>query len=106
MRFDRTPERRDALLRELDESGLSMAEFCRQRGLVYGSVAAWRSASRRKTRAFVEVDSSVSEPVAASEAPYPRDDTSRRLTAELLLPGGIVLRVFEADRSIAKGVCQ
>jgi hypothetical protein len=40
MRSDTIRERRDALLRELAASVLSMAELCRRRGLVYGSVAA------------------------------------------------------------------
>jgi hypothetical protein len=108
MRFDSTSERRDALLRELDESGLSMAEFCRRRGLVYGSVAAWRSASRRKPRAFVEVDSSDAnpDPEVPAEPPCAKVDAIRRLAVELLLPGGIVLRIFEADQTEAKGAVQ
>ena len=101
MRSDSTPGRRDALLRELDESGLSMAEFCRRRGLAYGSVAAWRSASRRGPRAFVEVDAA--EPGPGPARTGATDDPGRRLAAELLLPGGIVLRVFEGGQAAATG---
>lgn len=68
-----------------------MAEFCRRRGLVYGTVAAWRStARRRRSLAFVEVDiDGQSQPVTSAP-----DPDRARLYAEVQLPGGVVLRVF------------
>jgi hypothetical protein len=85
----RTLDRRAAVLRELDESGLSMAEFCRQRRLVYGTVAAWRSELRRQRAGFVEVE--IADSDGSSPVTNARHGT---LCAELLLPGGMVLRVF------------
>jgi hypothetical protein len=92
VRKRRTLDRRAAVLRELDESGLSMAEFCRQRKLAYGTVAGWRKKLRRQRTSFVEVEianDNGSSPL--SSAARPRD---RALCAELFLPGGTVLRVF------------
>jgi transposase-like protein len=49
--------RRAALLREFDGSGLSMAEFCRRRGVGYSTMAAWRRTWRSRPAAtFVEVE--------------------------------------------------
>jgi len=39
-------ERRAALLREFEISGLSLAEFCRRAGLAYSTVLAWRRKAR------------------------------------------------------------
>jgi transposase-like protein len=78
-------DRRAAVLRELEQSGLSMAEFCRRRDLPYGTVAAWRSTARREPVRFVEVE--------AAPAGRPHDQDA--LCAELLLPGGAVLRVYQ-----------
>jgi lambda repressor-like predicted transcriptional regulator len=77
--------RRAAVLRGLERSGLSMAEFCRREELPYSTVAAWRSAQRRQAGRFIEVESS-GVPAAAA--------TAEVLCAELVLPGGAVLRVF------------
>lgn len=104
MRSDSAPDRHDALLRELEESGLSMAEFCRRRGLVYSSVAAWRSAARRraKSRQFVEL-------IPTDMAPSLRSATAvteaqpRRLAAEVMLPGGILLRIYADTHDSAAG---
>lgn len=79
--------RRAAVLRELERSGLSMAEFCRREELPYSTVAAWRSTQRRQAGRFIEVESS-GVPAAAAAA------TAEVLCAELVLPGGAVLRVF------------
>lgn len=79
------------MLRELEQSELSMAEFCRQRGLVYGAVAAWRCAARRNRSSFVEVE------VDRTMAPAVNISTPGHsgLCAEVLLPGGAILRVFD-----------
>jgi len=80
---------RAAMLRALEESGLSMAEFCRRRGLAYTMVAAWRSAERRRAGGFVEV-----EAPAQAGASVNSPMGSAALCAEVLLPGGAVLRVY------------
>jgi hypothetical protein len=79
---------RAALLRALDHSGLSMAEFCRRRGLPYATVAAWRSEARRSAGRFVEVEAEA--PVAGGGR-----RRGRALCAEVTLPGGAVLRVYD-----------
>jgi hypothetical protein len=85
----KAPDRRAAVLRALESSGLTMVEFCRRRGLPYATVAAWRSMERRRGSGFVEVEAPV--PVsAAGNSPV----SSAALCAELLLPGGAVLRVY------------
>ena len=83
-------DRRVALLREFERSGLSMAEFCRRREVGYSTMAAWRRSARRGTAAFVEV-----EPVESGEPPAAR--STGRLCAELMLPGGAVLRVYQIN---------
>lgn len=75
---------RAAVLRALEQSGLSMAEFCRRRGLCYGTVALWRSLARKSAARFIEVET------AAVESKEVRSV----LCAELALPGGAVLRVY------------
>jgi hypothetical protein len=79
----------------LDESGLSMAEFCRKRNLVYGTVAAWRSEQRRHRAGFVEVE--IANDNGSSEVSSVANSTDRTLCAELLLPGGMMLRIFGRD---------
>jgi hypothetical protein len=97
VRTKQTLQRRAAVLRELDQSGLSMAEYCRQRGLVYGTVAAWRSVARRNRPAFVEVEAHGDELSAVAS------QSAAKLWAELLLPGGAVLRVFGHDDAAQTG---
>jgi len=77
---------RAAVLRALEQSGLTMAEFCRQRGLCYGTVALWRSQARKAERRFVEVET--------PKADGPGREVPAMLCAELALPGGAVLRVY------------
>lgn len=81
-------DRRVALLREFEDSGLTMAEFCRRREVGYSTMAAWRRSFRERTAAFVEV-----EPLQSVAAPAAR--SNGRLCAELVLPGGAVLRVYQ-----------
>lgn len=79
-----------ALLREFERSGLSMAEFCRQREVGYSTMAAWRRSARRGGGAFVEVEPLVSGALPAGRSTGP-------LCAELMLPGGAVLRVYQIN---------
>ncbi len=83
-------DRRVALLREFERSGLSMAEFCRRRAVGYSTMAAWRRSCRERSAAFVEV-----EPLESGELPAVRSTGS--LCAELMLPGGAVLRVYQIN---------
>ena len=76
------------VLRALEQSGLSMAEFCRRRDLPYATVASWRSSARREPVRFVEVE-------AAEGTSALRHQAASSLCAELLLPGGAVLRVYQ-----------
>lgn len=77
------------VLRELEQSGLSMAEFCRRRDLPYATVASWRSHARGEPVRFVEVEASQ----GVSES---RSHGAGVLCAEVLLPGGAVLRVYQS----------
>lgn len=79
-----------ALLREFEHSGLTMAEFCRRREVGYSTMAAWRRSCRERPGAFVEV-----EPLESVAAPVAR--SNGRLCAELMLPGGAVLRVYQIN---------
>jgi hypothetical protein len=47
--------RRAAVLRALERSGLSMAEYCRREERPYSTVAAGRGAQRRESGRFIEV---------------------------------------------------
>src|SRR6478752_7054629 len=53
-------ERRAALLREFEISGLSLAEFCRRTGLAYSTMQTWRRKAREagtpSAPVFVEVE--------------------------------------------------
>ncbi len=133
-------ERRAAWLRGFEESGLSLAEFCRREGLAYSTVLNWRRLAREAASAsvssdFVVVEALPPEPdagggmdecgerTAAAEGParsegFETEDTdadgeavvaSRTtgdsgppepppLRVELLLPGGVVLRIFTGSR--------
>ena len=83
-------DRRAAVLRELERSGLSMAEFCRRRELCYGTVALWRAQARRAGGRFIEVETADAASPAAREP-------GGVLCAELTLPGGAMLRVYHSS---------
>ena len=133
-------ERRAAWLRGFEESGLSVAEFCRREGLAYSTVLNWRRLAREAactpvSPAFVVVEALPPEPeppavsimdecgertVAAGgparsegfeteDADGETGAASRTtgdsgppepppLRVELLLPGGMVLRIFTGAR--------
>ncbi len=119
MRSIPTQNRRAALLREFDESGLSMAAFCRQWGLGYSTLAAWKRAAAREDHAgstghesaprFVEIEAVMPEAGGWRQAPgggnglrkaHPAAGT---LAAELALPGGVVLRIFQGAAQTQAG---
>jgi hypothetical protein len=65
-------ERRAALLREFEISGLSLAEFCRRAGLAYSTAQTWRRKAREagapSRPVFVEVEALEPEAEAAPQA--------------------------------------
>lgn len=109
-------QKRASILRKLQDSELSAAEFCRRQGLCYGTVMGWR---RREggvsipapkapecpaSITFVEVDlvDGNRPQVANGESGMASRGSSSmampsKLCAELALPGGAVLRVYEAE---------
>jgi transposase-like protein len=91
-----TVKERASVLRRLDASGQSMAEFCREHGLAYGTVATWRAAARRQPAVdWLEVET------VKEEAPRMVRGTVvevGELSAELSLPGGVVLRIYREER--------
>ena len=109
MRSIPTQNRRVALLREFEESGLSMAAFCRQWGLGHSTLVAWRRAARvdrsgstghDPTARFVEIEAVMPgaegwrQPDGGNGLPKVHR-AAGALVAELALPGGVVLRIFQ-----------
>jgi lambda repressor-like predicted transcriptional regulator len=92
-----TAKERAIVLRGLEASGQSMAAFCRERGLAYGTVATWRGKARQQpTVDWVEVET------LGGEVPRTLSETAGEqgaLSAELSLPGGVVLRIYRAARA-------
>jgi len=86
--------RRAAVLRELELSGFSMAELCRREELPCSTVAARSGAPRREAGRFIEVESAGVPAMTAAEV----------LCAELVMPGGAVLRIFTGRVSITSRV--
>jgi len=98
MQKPETIRRRAAVLRDLERSGISMAEYCRRRGLVYATVAAWRSMARRKAARFIELEAVPECTAPDSPVPVPTAYTVGMrpvLCAELALPGGMLLRIYQ-----------
>lgn len=105
-------QKRESILQKMEDSELTAAEFCRRRGLCYGTVMGWRRRAKRmgilgsERMSFVEVDlvggnspQEVSMERGESGAPF-RESSSMasKLCAELSLPGGAVLRVYEIEK--------
>ena len=102
MRSISAENRRVALLREFERSGLSMAEFCRRRGVGYSTMAAWLRAWRsRPTATFVEVEPLLAEhgEGGGSTAVPVHDRSTGSLCAELMLPGGALLRIYQIHQT-------
>ena len=95
-------EQRASVLRNLEESGLSVAEFCRQHGMSYWTVTRWRRAARRRAvqsengKRFVELEllGEAKPEVCGENARESASGSPTVLCAELSLPGGAVLRVY------------
>ncbi len=107
-------QKRESILQKLEDSELTAAEFCRRRGLCYGTVMGWRRRAKRmgirssERMPFVEVDlvegnspQVVSMERGESGVPSLASSSSAmasRLCAELSLPGGAVLRVYGIEK--------
>ena len=111
-------EKREGILRRLEESDLSVAEYCRRRGLRYATVMRWRREARVSKRsgagvtgvtgvapavaagsgaAFVEVEVAQGKRArSAQSAPL--------LRAELALADGVLLRIYEDTQSGGSGL--
>lgn len=92
-----TPAERKRLLEELARSGESVAGFCRSRGLGYATMMNWLAAAKSRALNFVEVDCGGGAANAGGRA-------ALLLAAELALPGGVVLRIFQGRQGGA-GSC-
>lgn len=105
--------KRDEILLRLEGSGLSVAEFCRRRGLRYGTVMRWRREGRSAKdappgRAFVEVELDAVEVGQAGRreerfAAGESGDPAVMLCAQLALPGGAVLRIYGGGHGAGNG---
>jgi transposase-like protein len=109
-----TPEERAALLEDYKTSGLTIARFCRERGIGYSTMFKWmRDAgmpvqqnggepAAEGTPRFVEVEVEMEgheNGAALRPVPHPIKEPCRpasALCAELVLPGGVVLRVYQS----------
>ena len=95
---DRRARDRAAVLRLLERSGQSVAEFCREQDLPYGVVSRWRREARAADGSgvrWVEV-----EAAAESAPPAPTRGNDGDLTsvvAEVSLGGGVMIRVYRRE---------
>jgi transposase-like protein len=94
LRYSAAEKRR--MLREWQRSDESLAEFCRAHGVSAGSLMRWRQE--------LEVEADLA-PNGAQPVKFVEVDVAGRresgaaspvLAAELVLPGGMILRVFSA----------
>ena len=89
-------EKRRQVLRKLEDSELSGAEFCRRQGLCYASVMRWRREAQHERSdsgriPFVELE--------VTDEIHPGQENDSQLFAELSLPGGAVLRLYGTEQS-------
>ena len=114
-----TLEERAALLEQYKTSGLTIAGFCRERGIGYSTMFKWLRAAGMSVQhqnagepaveapRFVEVEMEGHEN-GSELRPVPRPikkpcRPASALCAELILPGGVVLRVYHNSSSTDGG---
>jgi transposase-like protein len=93
---------RAAVLRLLERSGQSVAEFCREQGLPYGVVSRWRREAgngTHKTVRWVELESEADRAQPSVKAEGGSD--VGRVVAEVSLGGGVSIRIYRQEG----GVC-
>ena len=81
-------ERRAAWLRGFEESGLSVAEFCRREGLAYSTVLNWRRRAREEASASVAVSPDFVVVEALPPEPEPPAVSGREECGERSAPAG------------------
>ncbi len=91
-------EDRAAVLRLLERSGQSVAEFCREQGLPYGLVSRWRREAGNRTHEsvrWVELESEAdrAHPAAKAEG----GNAVGRVVAEVSLGGGVTVRIYRQE---------
>lgn len=89
---------RAAVLRLLERSGQSVAEFCREQRLPYGVVSRWRQESRSVARdvvRWVELEAEVES--APPSAPGGDRSGSSRMVAEVSLGGGVMIGIYRQE---------
>jgi len=100
-------ERRE-VLRRVDESGMSAAEFCRREGIPYWKLMQWR----RRIREFDAEESGDETEVPAFAELVVRDgpentEDERAAPVEIALPGGAVVRVYSgADGRLLRDILE
>ena len=98
-------QKRALVLRKLEDSELTGAEFCRRRGLCYATVMRWRreaqmNAPDSNRLPFVEVElTGDGRNLRGGKLPLEEKSV---LCAELSLPGGAVLRLYGSEQSGAE----
>jgi hypothetical protein len=98
---------RRELISRWEQSGLSMAEFCRREGLAYWKFLSWRNR-------LAQMDGSgggFAELVVSGEQCASEDgqlgQAAHRALAEIVLPGGAFVRVFAgADAALLRDAVQ
>ena len=95
---DRRARDRAAVLRLLERSEQSVAEFCREQDLPYGLVSRWRREARVADDSgvrWVEVEAAAE---TASGAPTRgKDGDLTSVVAEVSLGGGVMIRVYRRE---------
>ena len=86
------------MLRLLERSGQSVAEFCREQGLPYWLVSRWRREALKRTREavrWVELESEVDDAPASAMAEG--GSSVGRVVAEVSLGGGVTIRIYRQE---------
>ena len=94
--------RRETLLDEFDQSGLSGAEFARLAGLKYSTFAGWVARRRKQPSPPIKAPGKPADPVRWLEAQLePRDLSAAGAGAGLVLalPGGVRVEMTRAGQA-------
>lgn len=86
------------MLRLLERSGQSVAEFCREQRLPYGLVSRWRREARSVARDAVRwVELEAEAESAAPTATGGGQSDGGRVVAEVSLGGGVTIRIYRQE---------
>lgn len=96
-------QERRAVVGRFEESGLSLAAFCRREGLAYWQLLAWR---KRFGEERPSGDASFAELVIGAGGGA-QDGSGAAAPVEVLLPGGATIRVHKgADPALLRAVAE